>query len=129
MKIENRERELPVERVSAYQSDILDSGETGRGNYVTGWYGPFTIERLKTEFMPKLAEYVDQGWCYPFLLSSHRLYKYTDLSITPIPGKKARVSDMKYDRRKRNTPRKPLAIIKSRTEFELLDEAREMVLA
>ena len=50
-------RNIARDRISAYECELDVFGKPiGRGRYVTGWYGVFTVERLCNELMPKLAE-------------------------------------------------------------------------
>ncbi len=43
-------------RISAYECKVGESGALKlQGNYVIGWYGPFTQKKLELEILPKLS--------------------------------------------------------------------------
>lgn len=112
-------RKLPIGRISAYECNVLNSGEVVVEKYVTGWYRTFSLDRLRTELMPKLAEYACQGRRYPFLITSHQLNDKAEVWASSRPDKKARASDIKFSPRTRNSSKVRLAIIRSPKEFEL----------
>lgn len=116
-------RNIPRGRISAYECELDVFGKPiGRGRYVTGWYGVFTVERLRNELMPKLAEYAAQGWPYPFLITCHELEGESTVTIAPKHGKlRATASEIKFSRRQRKSAQTCLAVIVSVTEFSLLD--------
>jgi len=113
-------RNLSRDRISAYECEMRASGELVKRKYVTGWYGIFTVERLKSELTPKLAEWAVQGLAYPFLITSHQLKDKTTIHITPPPEKRARSSDIRFSPRQQSSPQTWLAVVLSATEFKLL---------
>jgi len=116
-------RNIPRGRISAYECELdVFRKPTGRGRYVTGWYGVFTVERLHNELMPKLAEYAAQGWSYPFLITCHELEGGSMATIALKPSKvRATASQIKFSRRRRKSAQTCLAVVVSVTEFSLLD--------
>ena len=99
-------------RISAYECRLNSSGDVlKRGRYVIGWYGLFDIHRLKSEIMPKLAEYAAQGWSYPFLVTSHRLRSKTMVKITPP-------KDVKYYRRRPDSRQTWHAVVLSTSKYK-----------
>lgn len=80
------------------------------------------MERLRNELMPKLAEYVAQGWSYPFLITCHELEDESTATIAPKPSKlHATTSEMKFSRRRRKSVQTYLAVVMSMTGLSLLD--------
>jgi len=108
-------------RISAYECEVDSSGvpirkrkSRGEGSgYVRGWYGMFDTYRLQNEIMPKLDEYVAQGWSYPFLITQHRLENKATLDIIPP-------TDLKYYPHKRQSEQPWLAVVLSHKKFKLL---------
>jgi hypothetical protein len=113
-------RNLSGNRVSAYECEILPSKALVQHKYVRGWYGIFSVDRLKDEIMPKLHEYIGNGYSYPFLITSHMLQNKTTAFIDAPQLKKAKASDVKFSRRKQCTPSTQHAVIFSSTDFMLL---------
>jgi len=116
-------RNIPRDRISAYECELDVFGKpVRRGRYVTGWYEVFTVERLRNELMPKLAEYAAQGWSYPFLITCHELEGKSMATIALKPSKlRATASQIKFSRRRRKSAQTCLAVVTSVTEFSLLD--------
>jgi hypothetical protein len=107
-------RKYRQQRTSAYECQVDTLGNPIRKRrYVTGWYGPCFEHRLEHEVMPKLAEYADRGWSYPFLITQHLLDALTEVNIDSSKG-------VKFSPRKRRSQPTWYAVILSPTEFKLL---------
>ncbi len=111
-------RNLSEHRIAAYECTV-DASAVTKGKRVAGWYGMFHEEQLKQEFMPKLAEYADQGRSYPFLITSYKLEGKTDTWIE-TPGKRGRARDVKFRPRRQRTAHQSEAVVYSRTRYQLL---------
>ena len=110
-------------RTSAWEYDLDSSGVPAkkRDGYIRGWYGLCDECRLQNEIMPKLAEWVDQGRSYPFLITQHRLESKARVDIvSPMGHQKAALKDVKFHKRKRQTEQIHFALVLSPTEFKLL---------
>lgn len=110
-------------RTSAWECGLDSSGVpiTKRDGYVRGWYGLCDEYRLQNEIMPKLAEWVNQGRSYPFLITQHRLESKTRVDIvSPMDHQKAVLKDVRFRKRKRQTEQIHFALVLSPTEFKLL---------
>ena len=95
------------QRTSAYECQVDTLGNPIKAvRYVTGWYGPCFEHRLEHEVMPKLAEYVDRGWSYPFLITQHLLDALTKANIDPSKG-------VKFSPRKKRSQRSWYALVLS----------------
>lgn len=116
-------RNIPRGRISAYECELdVFRKPIERGRYVTGWYGVFSVERLRNELMPKLAEYAAQGWSYPFLITCHELEGESTATIALKPSKvRATASQIKFSRRRQKSAQTCLAVVVSVTESSLLD--------
>lgn len=107
-------RQLSQYRISAYECAVNSSDEpVTRGAYIRGWYGIFDEHRLQNEIMPKLSEYVGQGYSYPILITSHRLASKTAVEITPP-------KDLKFHHRNKESEQTSVAVVLSLTMFKLL---------
>jgi hypothetical protein len=117
-------RNIPTTRISAYECTILPNGQIVKNHLVKngGWYGPFTEERLQNTIMPKLAEYTKQDYSYPFLVTTHELNKNTEVHINRPSKGKAKASDLSFNRRKRQSLPKCVAVVYSETECKVLPE-------
>jgi hypothetical protein len=116
-------RNIPRGRISAYECELdVFKKPIRQGRYVTGWYGVFTVERLRNELMPKLAEYAAQGWSYPFLITCHELEDKSTATIAPKPSKlRTTASEIRFSHRRRKSAQTCLAVVMSVTDFSLLD--------
>ncbi|MBA7596249.1 hypothetical protein ES703_03219 [subsurface metagenome] len=123
-RISGISRNLPEARISAYECEVNMSGRPVKRKehkYVKGWYGHFNEKRLLGELIPKLQEYLPGGYSYPFLITTHRLEAKTTADISPPPGRKrARASDIRFQRRRRSSPQEWVAVVLSATTYKLL---------
>ena len=102
------QRNIPVDRVAAYQC-VEDAVGIAKGKRVTGWYCTFSEDRLISEFIPKVFEYVALAEAsFPILITSYQLEPKTDV-------KKDGARGVKFDRRSRKSPEKYEAVIRSAT--------------
>lgn len=107
-------RQLSQYRVSAYECEVNSSDEPViRGAYIRGWDGMCDEHRLQNEIMPKLSEYVGQGYAYPILITSHKLASRTTLEITPP-------KNLKFHHRNKESEQTSVAVVFSLTKFKLL---------
>jgi hypothetical protein len=93
---------------------------TKRGQYVIGWYGAFTPNRLQEEIMPKLAQYTAQGNVYPFLIVSYQLENKSKASLPVNKLRKTTCADIKFSRRSRRSLPQNVALVYSATECKVL---------
>lgn len=106
-------------RISAYECDVNPSGDPmKRRGYVAGWYGMFTLNKLQSEIMPKLAEHAAQGRHYPFLITSHQLEDKTTVHVTKAATR--RVPDVDFSPRRRCSQQTWTAVVLSPTKFRVL---------
>ena len=115
-------RPYPTDRISAHECKIDKFGKPMVGRYVKngGWYGMFSAKRLRDELMPKLAEYSHKGYSYPFLITTYQLENEAEAVIAPSHRKRrVKLSEI-FSRRQRKSPKTPVAVILSPTEFRLL---------
>ena len=108
-------------RISAYECKVDESGALKlQGNYVVGWYGPFTAKKLEVEILPKLSQYAEQGKRYPFLVTEHRLKDEAEVRLPEGLNRKLRAYDVKFEKRRRCTNIQHVAVVYSQTSFKLL---------
>lgn len=111
-------RHLSNIRISAYECEVHTSGKPVRKRYVRGWYGQFTVERLQSEIIPKLAEYAAaRRRSYPFLITTHQLQEKTAVYVPP--PKKA--SDVEFSHRQRKSTQTELAVVLSPKQYKIFD--------
>lgn len=114
------QRNIPAGVITAFECKILPSEQIIPDRRVVSWKGTFSEERLREQIIPKLAQYAEQDWNFPFLIITHQLQKTTAAHFKrPITGR-AKSTDIRIDHRKRNTEQIQVAIIQSRTQFKLL---------
>lgn len=119
-------RNLSPDRLNAYECQLDASGKPIKGRYVKcgGWYGTFTVERLRDELMPKLAQHAAHGvWSYPFLITYHLLEVQATVHISHSQidhTGKARGEDIKITPRPPRSAQTWHAVVLSPTEFKLL---------
>ena len=107
------QRNIPVDRVAAYQC-VEDAVGIAKGKRVTGWYRTFSEDRLKSEFIPKVSEYVAlEEASFPILITSYLLEPKTNVRIESARG-------VKFGRRSRKFPEKYEAVIRSAADYTLL---------
>jgi hypothetical protein len=111
-------RNISEYRVAAYECAAESSGIV-KGKRIAGWYGMFDEARLRTELVPKLAEYVIHDASYPFLITSYRLVGKTDFRVEPDRHGRHR-DDVKFTPRRRSTPHQYEAVVHSGNSYELL---------
>jgi hypothetical protein len=98
-----------------------------QGKYVKGWYGLFSAERLRDEIMPKLVECSRSGYSYPFLITTHVLANWAEITIKVPPGLIARRSDIKFVPRKPKTQQRGVALVTGPEEARLFVEPDHVV--
>jgi len=114
-------RKYSTDRVSAYECELDAPGNPVRKlRHVVGWYGMFHEERLRVEFMPKLAEYAHKGRRYPFLLTERRLADKTDVRLLYHPPR--RRPDIEFTPRRADARfvERWLAVVLSEADYRLL---------
>jgi hypothetical protein len=111
-------------RISAYECDVdLSGNPTKQGQYVVGWYGAFTPNRLQGEIIPKLSQYAAQENVYPFLIVSYQLENKSKVTLPEDKSRKiTRASDIKFSRRRRRSIPKQVAVVYSTTECKVLPD-------
>lgn len=105
-------------RTSAYQCRTDDTGKLiSRGNYVAGWYGKCTEEKLLLEIIPKLNRCSEQGQHYPFLITMHQLGEEAEFSMYAVHGRKARIKDFQFRPRQKSSPPQQMVIVYSPKKY------------
>ena len=102
-----------MDRVAAYQC-VENAVGIAKGKRVTGWYRTFNEDLLKSEFIPKVSEYVAlEEASFPILITSYQLESKTNVRLESARG-------VKFDRRRRKSTEKYEAVIRSAADYMLL---------
>ena len=111
-------------RISAYECHVDFAGNpVKQGQYVVGWYGVFTLNRLQEEIISKLSQYAAHENVYPFLIVSYQPENKSKITLPEDKSRRiTRASDITFSRRQRRSLPKRVAVIYSATEYKVLPD-------